>query len=92
MVSLDGYEQLLQAAGFISIVKQDRGEEFRRHISERNAAFVAADPAEMQRRFGISNYDYFVYRFGLTRDVIMAHDVIWGQIAAQKPKIEEIEG
>jgi ubiquinone/menaquinone biosynthesis C-methylase UbiE len=89
MVSLDGYEQLLQAAGFGSINKQDRGEEFRQHISERYTAFVASDPAEMQRRFGISNHDYFVYRFGLTRDVILAHDVIWGQISAQKPKFQK---
>jgi ubiquinone/menaquinone biosynthesis C-methylase UbiE len=91
MVSLDGYEQLLQAAGFAAINKQNRGEEFRRHISERYAAFIAADPAEMQRRFGISNHEYFVYRFGLTRDVILAHDVIWGQISAQKPDFQKTE-
>jgi len=91
MVSLDGYEQLLQTAGFASIVKQDRGREFRQHIAQRYAAFVAVDPAEMQRRFGISNHDYFVYRFGLTRDVILARDVIWGQISAQKPEIQKME-
>jgi hypothetical protein len=45
----------------------------------------------MQRRFGISNHEYFVYRFGLTRDVILAHDVIWGQISAQKPDFQKTE-
>lgn len=83
-VSLEGYARLLQDAGFEVIEKLDRGEEFRRHVTERYAAFVAADPDEMQRRFGISNHGYFVKRFGLTRDVLMAQDVIWGQITAEK--------
>lgn len=85
MVSMDDYERLLQSAGFISIARQDRGEELRRRISERYAAFVAADPVEMQHRFGIANHEYFVHRFGLARDVILARDMIWGQISAQKP-------
>jgi ubiquinone/menaquinone biosynthesis C-methylase UbiE len=91
MVSLAGYEHLLQAAGFVSIITTERGEEFRRHVSERYAAFVAADPAEMESRFGISNHEYFVYRFGLTRDVLEARDVVWGQVPAQKPEPRKAE-
>jgi ubiquinone/menaquinone biosynthesis C-methylase UbiE len=83
-LSLDGYERLLREAGFDVVEKLDRGEEFRQHVSERYRAFVAADPDEMQRQFGITNHDYFVRRFGLTLDVLMAHDVIWGQITAEK--------
>jgi ubiquinone/menaquinone biosynthesis C-methylase UbiE len=83
-LSLDGYEQLLREAGFKIVDRQDRGEEFRQHVSRRYAAFRAADPAEMRRRFGIENHDYFVKRFGLTLDMLMAQDVIWGQITAEK--------
>lgn len=84
MVSPDGYERLLREAGFGTVAKLDREEEFRQYVSERYAAFVTADPVEMQKRFGIDNHDYFVKRFGLTLDVLMARDVIWGQVTAQK--------
>ena len=85
MLSLDGYADLLRNAGFRMIAAQDRGAEYRRHISERYAAFVAADPAEMQSRFGISDHEYWVRRFGMARDVWMARDVTWGQVIAEKP-------
>jgi ubiquinone/menaquinone biosynthesis C-methylase UbiE len=85
MVSLAGYRQLLQEAGFSSIVLRDRGEEFRRHIAGRYAELQAASPTDIRDYFGVADPEYFVKRFGLTHDVIMAWDVTWGQISAQKP-------
>jgi ubiquinone/menaquinone biosynthesis C-methylase UbiE len=83
-LSLDGYERLLRDMGFEIIDRRDRGDEFRQHVSSRFAAFRAADPAEMHDRFGIEDHDYFVKRFGLTLDMLLAKDVIWGQITAEK--------
>ena len=79
----------MRAAGFVSLSTQDRGEALRELITERYTAFVAADANELGRRFGITDHDYFAERFALTRiawDSILAQDVIWGMVSAQKPK------
>jgi SAM-dependent methyltransferase len=90
MLSLAGYERVLRSAKFEAIETIDRGEEFRQHRSRRFNAFAAADPTEMQRRFGIDNHAYFVTRFGLSLDAIMARDIIWGQMIARKPMVANI--
>ncbi len=87
MYSMEGYEALLKKTGFSSIARVDRHDELQERISERYRAFVEADPEEMQRRFGIDNHAYFVERFGLTLEVLMARDVIWGHMAARKREV-----
>ncbi|MBB30239.1 MAG: hypothetical protein CME25_15215 [Gemmatimonadetes bacterium] len=78
------YELLLKDSGFVVTHSDKRVEVFQERIKSRYAAFAAADPEEMQQRFGIEDHAYFVERFGLTLNVLLSQDVVWGHIAARK--------
>jgi ubiquinone/menaquinone biosynthesis C-methylase UbiE len=84
MLLLGEYEALLKDSGFIVTQAEARIEEFQQRIKSRFEAFAQADPDEMYRRFGIENHAYFVERFGLTLEVLLAQDVVWGHVTARK--------
>jgi ubiquinone/menaquinone biosynthesis C-methylase UbiE len=84
MLLLREYEALLKDSGFIVTCSEVRVEVFQERIKSRYETFAAADPEEMQRRFGIEDHAYFVERFGLTLQVLLSQDVVWGHMAAKK--------
>lgn len=86
-ISLEGYEALLRDAGFVVTARQDRGEELRQRFAKQYDIFAAADPAEAQRRFEVSDHERYVKRFGDTLEVLQAGDITWGEILAQKDNV-----
>ena len=84
MLSLEGYAVLLSKLGFGEVTKIDRAGEFQERIKDRYENFVQTDPDEMYRRFGIEDHGYFVERFGLTLDVLLSGDIVWGHMSEKK--------